>query len=116
MAEEIFQTGIVPSDTDFAIFTDYGDIVGKKQYLDILIWISSDEYIKFHITGYDIGLVCNGFVYHTKYDQYDIIPRASIQNTGDNLLALAKALANAPELADTTVSYSTTEKVLLNTL
>jgi len=70
----------------------------------------------FHITGYDIGLVCNGFVYHTKYDQYDIIPRASIQNTGDNLLALAKALANAPELADTTVSNSTTEKVLLNTL
>jgi len=36
MAEEIFQTGIVPSDTDFAIFTDYGDIVGKKQYLNIL--------------------------------------------------------------------------------
>jgi len=103
MAEEIFQTGIVPSDTDFVIFTDYGDIVGKEQYLNILIWISADEYIIFHITGYDIGLVCNGFVYHTKYDQYDIIPRASIQNTGDNLLALAKALANAPELADTTV-------------
>ncbi|XP_017077538.1 endoplasmic reticulum metallopeptidase 1-like [Drosophila eugracilis] len=79
MAEEIFQTGIVPSDTDFDIFSEYASLV-----------------------GYDIGLVCNGFVYHTKYDRYDIIPRASIQNTGDNLLALVKALANAPELADTT--------------
>nr|XP_017000980.2 endoplasmic reticulum metallopeptidase 1-like [Drosophila takahashii] len=79
MAEEIFQTGIVPSDTDFVIFSEYANLV-----------------------GYDIGLVCNGFVYHTKYDRYDIIPRESIQNTGDNLLGLVKALANAPELADTT--------------
>ncbi|XP_017128845.1 endoplasmic reticulum metallopeptidase 1-like [Drosophila elegans] len=79
MAEEIFQTGIIPSDTDFSIFSDYGNLV-----------------------GYDIGLVCNGFVYHTKYDRYDVIPRGSIQNTGDNLLGLVRALANAPELADNT--------------
>jgi len=48
MAEEIFQTGIVPSDTDFAIFTDYGDIVGKKQYLNILIRTNADESFSYH--------------------------------------------------------------------
>jgi len=29
MAEEIFQTGILPSDTDFAIFVKYGNLIGK---------------------------------------------------------------------------------------
>ncbi|KAH8270871.1 hypothetical protein KR018_008083, partial [Drosophila ironensis] len=79
MAEEIFQTGIVPSDTDFVIFSEYANLVGL-----------------------DIGQVVNGFVYHTKYDKFDVIPRASIQNTGDNLLGLVRGLANATELSDTT--------------
>jgi len=29
MAEEIFQTGLVPSYTDFDIFVEYGNLVGK---------------------------------------------------------------------------------------
>ncbi|KAH8290310.1 hypothetical protein KR054_001806, partial [Drosophila jambulina] len=79
MAEEIFQTGIVPSDTDFRIFVGYGKLVGL-----------------------DLGQCVNGFVYHTKHDRYDIIPRDSIQNTGDNVLGLVLGLANAPELSETT--------------
>ncbi|KAH8389309.1 hypothetical protein KR200_011888, partial [Drosophila serrata] len=78
MAEEIFQTGIVPSDTDFRIFVSFGDLVGL-----------------------DLGQCINGYVYHTKHDRYDIIPRDSIQNTGDNVLGLVRALANAPELSET---------------
>jgi len=45
----------------------------------------------------------NGFVYHTKYDTIDVIPRESLQNTGDNILSLVRGLANATELRDTEV-------------
>ncbi|XP_052843515.1 endoplasmic reticulum metallopeptidase 1-like [Drosophila gunungcola] len=77
MAEEIFQTGLVPSYTDFNIFVEYGNLIGL-----------------------DIGQCINGFVYHTKYDRIDVIPRASLQNTGDNLLGLLRTLSNATELRD----------------
>lgn len=30
MAEEIFQAGLVPSYTDFAIFVEFGNIIGKN--------------------------------------------------------------------------------------
>lgn len=51
-----------------------------------------------------MGQCFNGFVYHTKYDLIDVIPRESFQNTGDNVLSLVRALANAPELYDTKVT------------
>ncbi|XP_043644716.1 endoplasmic reticulum metallopeptidase 1 isoform X1 [Drosophila teissieri] len=77
MAEEIFQTGLVPSYTDFDIFVEYGNLIGL-----------------------DIGQCINGFVYHTKYDRIDVIPTAALQNTGDNLLGLVRTLSNATELRD----------------
>lgn len=46
----------------------------------------------------------NGFVYHTKYDRFNAIPRKTYQSTGDNVLALVKALGNAPELENPAVS------------
>jgi len=51
----------------------------------------------------DIAQCFNGFVYHTKYDTIDVIPRESLQNTGDNILSLVRGLANATELRDTEV-------------
>ncbi|XP_033234499.1 endoplasmic reticulum metallopeptidase 1-like isoform X1 [Drosophila pseudoobscura] len=83
MAEEIFQTGLIPSDTDFGIFRTYGKLIGL-----------------------DIGQCFNGYVYHTRYDRVDVIPRASLQNTGDNVLALVRAFSNATELHDTTANPS----------
>ncbi|KAH8297363.1 hypothetical protein KR044_010980, partial [Drosophila immigrans] len=79
LAEEIFQAGLIPSDTDYRIFVEHGNIPGMKL----------------------IFLFVNGYVYHTKYDRTDVIPRGSTQNTGDNVLGLVKALANAPELYNT---------------
>lgn len=51
-----------------------------------------------------MALSQNGYVYHTKYDRPEIIPIGMYQNTGDNVLALTKTLANAPELAASNVS------------
>ncbi|KAH8297049.1 hypothetical protein KR044_003986, partial [Drosophila immigrans] len=78
LGEEVFQAGLIPSDTDFAAFVEFGKI-----------------------PGLDIAQGMNGFVYHTKYDRMDVIPRGSIQNTGDNILGLVRALANAPEMYNT---------------
>ncbi|XP_017865425.1 PREDICTED: endoplasmic reticulum metallopeptidase 1 isoform X1 [Drosophila arizonae] len=78
LGEEMFQAGLIPSDTDFRIFRDYGGV-----------------------PGLDMAYIFNGYVYHTKFDRVNVFPRASFQHTGDNVLALARALANAPELDDT---------------
>ncbi|XP_034110824.1 endoplasmic reticulum metallopeptidase 1-like isoform X3 [Drosophila albomicans] len=77
MGEEIFQSGIMPSDTDFRQFNLFGNI-----------------------PGLDMAQCINGYVYHTKYDLIDVIPRGAFQNTGDNILSLVRNLANATELYD----------------
>ncbi|XP_017462769.1 PREDICTED: endoplasmic reticulum metallopeptidase 1-like, partial [Rhagoletis zephyria] len=76
-AEELFQSGIIPSDSDFRIFKNFG-----------------------HIPGLDIAHFKNGYVYHTKFDSIDVIPRGTLQSTGDNILALARAFSNSTELKD----------------
>ncbi|XP_017835549.1 endoplasmic reticulum metallopeptidase 1-like [Drosophila busckii] len=75
LAEELFQTGIIPSDSDFTIFKKY-------------------------MPGLDMTQIINGYVYHTKYDVIDIIPRESFQNSGDNILNIVRGLSNATELRD----------------
>ncbi|KRJ99888.1 uncharacterized protein Dyak_GE12045, isoform B [Drosophila yakuba] len=92
MAEEIFQTGILPSDTDFGIFVTYGNLIGL-----------------------DTAKFINGFAYHTKYDQFSNIPRGSIQNTGDNLLGLVRSIANSTEL-DNTAAYETGHAIFFDVL
>ncbi|KAL5289346.1 hypothetical protein ACFFRR_009469 [Megaselia abdita] len=110
VAEEMFQRHVIPSDTDFRIFRDHGPV-----------------------PGLDMAHQYNGYVYHTKYDVVDIIPNGTYQSTGDNVLSLAKAIANAPELDDTSkhaeghtvyydymgsflVFYSETEGIIINVL
>ncbi|XP_017839199.1 endoplasmic reticulum metallopeptidase 1 [Drosophila busckii] len=75
MAEEIFQAGILPSDTDFRIFRDYGQV-----------------------PGLDMAQISNGYVYHTEFDNYANVPRNCLQNSGENVLPLLRAFANASEL------------------
>lgn len=79
MGEELFQNNLIPSDSDYRIFRDFGEIGGM-----------------------DFAFNANGYVYHTKYDTADIIPLGTYQHTGDNMLALTKSLARSSELYNVT--------------
>ncbi|KAH8252654.1 hypothetical protein KR032_001078, partial [Drosophila birchii] len=81
-AEEMFQAGLIPSDTDFRVFRDFGVV-----------------------PGLDMANVYNGFVYHTEFDRFTVVSRDSLQNSGDNLLALVKSISNAEEMYDTEVGF-----------
>ncbi|XP_055371692.1 endoplasmic reticulum metallopeptidase 1-like [Condylostylus longicornis] len=85
-AEEIFQSGLIPSDTDFRIFRDFGNI-----------------------PGLDFAHAVNGYRYHTKFDHIDFISKNVIQNTGDNILELTKIIANSKELGETYMHSQGTE-------
>lgn len=71
LAEEAFQFGLIPSDTDFRIFRDFKGLAGL-----------------------DIAFIKNGWVYHTKWDKLSEIPPGSLQHMGDNALAMVKYLGN----------------------
>uniref|UniRef100_A0A8C1SNQ9 Endoplasmic reticulum metallopeptidase 1 n=1 Tax=Cyprinus carpio TaxID=7962 RepID=A0A8C1SNQ9_CYPCA len=77
VGQEIFQSGLIPSDTDFRIFRDFGNI-----------------------PGIDLAFIENGFLYHTKYDTPERIHTNSIQRAGDNILSVLKHLVMSEELAD----------------
>ncbi|XP_071441438.1 endoplasmic reticulum metallopeptidase 1-like [Hetaerina americana] len=74
IGEEIFQSGLIPSDTDFRVFRDFGNI-----------------------PGLDMAHAKNGYVYHTKYDDISRTSLGSMQHTGDNLMALIPSVMSAPE-------------------
>ncbi|KAH8271620.1 hypothetical protein KR018_011295, partial [Drosophila ironensis] len=99
MAEEIFQADLIPSDTDFRIFRDFGPvpggwIVNRTIYLNENLEIIPE-------TGLDLAGCYNGFVYHTKFDRFKVISRGSLQNTGDNVYGLVHSISNAEEMYDT---------------
>ncbi|XP_037954984.1 endoplasmic reticulum metallopeptidase 1 [Teleopsis dalmanni] len=75
IGEELFQNDFIPSDTDFRVFRDYHGL-----------------------PGLDMAHTLNGYVYHTKYDNFGNLERGTYQTTGENVLALTWALANAKEL------------------
>ncbi|TRY97146.1 hypothetical protein DNTS_032795 [Danionella cerebrum] len=77
VGQEVFQSGVIPSDTDFRIYRDFG-----------------------RIPGIDLAFIENGFIYHTKYDTPERIHTDSIQRAGENLLALLRYLLVSEELAD----------------
>jgi len=42
MAQEIFESGIVPGDTDFRVFRDFGNVSGKeKEFLRRFQWLKT---------------------------------------------------------------------------
>ncbi|XP_072018975.1 endoplasmic reticulum metallopeptidase 1-like [Amphiura filiformis] len=75
VAQEIFQANLIPSDTDFRIFRDFGKI-----------------------PGLDIAFISNGYVYHTKYDNLASIQPGCIQRAGDNVLSISHHLLTSDEM------------------
>ncbi|XP_041356621.1 endoplasmic reticulum metallopeptidase 1-like [Gigantopelta aegis] len=74
-SQEIFQSGLVPSDTDYRIFRDFGNIAGL-----------------------DIAHIQNGFVYHTKNDVADMVAAGCMQRGGENVMSLLTTLASSPQV------------------
>ncbi|KAK2579325.1 hypothetical protein KPH14_008277 [Odynerus spinipes] len=93
LAQEIFESGIVPGDTDFRIFRDFGNI-----------------------SGVDFAWSTNGYVYHTRFDTVDQIPLGSLQRTGDNILALARGIMLEDFLPDKTSQNSAENLVFFDFL
>lgn len=71
VGEEIFQSGLIPSDTDFRIFRDFAKI-----------------------PGLDFAFIKNGYAYHTKFDNVENITPGSIQHEGSNILSLVETFGN----------------------
>lgn len=80
LAQELFESGLIPADTDFRIFRDFGNL-----------------------SGVDFAWSANGYVYHTRLDTAERVGAAALQRTGDNVLALVRGvldgdwLRSAPE-------------------
>ncbi|KAJ6642253.1 Endoplasmic reticulum metallopeptidase 1, partial [Pseudolycoriella hygida] len=110
LINELFDMKIIPSDSDFRIFRDYG-----------------------HIPVLDFAIYRSGYVYHTQSDVPEKIPLGTYQNVGDNILSIAKAIANSEELKDPNahksdnpiyfdylgwflITYSVTVSIVINVL
>ncbi|XP_076681167.1 endoplasmic reticulum metallopeptidase 1 isoform X2 [Andrena cerasifolii] len=93
LAQEIFESGVVPGDTDFRIFRDFGNV-----------------------SGLDFAWSTNGYVYHTKYDNIDQIPLGSLQRTGDNILALLQGIVLDDYLSEVTVQDNAEKLVFFDFL
>lgn len=76
-SEEMFETGILSSGTDFESFRDDG-----------------------HVPGLDLAYCSGGWKYHTKFDHIRYMTNDSIQNTGNNVLELVKLMVNSDEVSN----------------
>ena len=70
LGQDIFQSGAIPSSTDFEIYRDGA-----------------------HVPGVDIAFYRNGYAYHTQLDRTWNTTPGSVQHMGANALALTRALA-----------------------
>ncbi|KAF9156210.1 hypothetical protein BG015_006795 [Linnemannia schmuckeri] len=76
LANDLFATGIILSDTDFRIFRDHGNI-----------------------TGIDMAVYKNSYVYHTPLDVNENMESGLPQHMGENVLAIVNHVANQADLS-----------------
>ena len=79
MAQEIFQTKIIPGWTDFETYVEFSE---------------------HEIAGIDMVFIRNGYVYHTDIDDVRHVTQGTLQHLGNNLLPTVRALASSPYLVD----------------
>ncbi|ETW01069.1 hypothetical protein, variant [Aphanomyces invadans] len=62
IAQEVFQSGVIPGVTDYTVYSEHGDVAGM-----------------------DFAYVANGYVYHTPLDDISRIQPGAIQRLGENV-------------------------------
>ncbi|HEX5581053.1 MAG TPA: M28 family metallopeptidase [Gemmatimonadaceae bacterium] len=72
IGQDIFQSGLIPSGTDFEVYTGGG------------------------ARGLDVAFYRGGWAYHTALDRAAAVDPGSVQHMGDNALATVRALAAGP--------------------
>ncbi|KAG1379989.1 hypothetical protein G6F61_004455 [Rhizopus arrhizus] len=77
MANDVFRTGLILSDTDFRQFVQYGNL-----------------------TGIDMAIYKNSYLYHTHLDIPQYLEPGAIQHLGENTLAIVNYLAQNASLID----------------
>ncbi|KAI8370366.1 uncharacterized protein BYT42DRAFT_582089 [Radiomyces spectabilis] len=75
MANDVFRTGLILSDTDFRQFVQYGNL-----------------------TGIDMAIYKNSYLYHTHLDVTKHLQPGAIQHLGENTLAVVNYLAQNSSL------------------
>jgi hypothetical protein len=81
VAQEIFQNNLIPSDTDFRIFRDYGNL-----------------------SGIDMAYINNAYVYHTEHDSLNNVGIGAMLRCGENVLNVAKELVSYSTKVELTTS------------
>ena len=74
LANDVFSTGLILSDTDFRQFVDYGK----------------------GLTGLDMAIVGNSYLYHTRKDIPTYLEPGATQHFGENVLAIIEHLCLNP--------------------
>ena len=70
IAQDLFRTGVIPSNTEFAVYTGQGKL-----------------------RGLDLALYEDGYAYHTVLDTADRVERGTMQHIGETALAVTRELA-----------------------
>ncbi|MCY1072987.1 M28 family peptidase [Archangium lansingense] len=89
VGQELFQSGLIPSDTDYRVFTSEA-----------------------HWPGMDLALYQDGYAYHTPLDGLARVEPGSLRQLGENVLALVRELARGPRPEDAGEAVSTYYDVL----
>ncbi|NOK39858.1 M28 family peptidase, partial [Corallococcus exercitus] len=76
VAQDLFQSGLVGSDTDFRVYREHG------------------------LPGLDLAFYEDGYAYHTALDGPERLEPGSLQHLGDGVLALVRELARSGWAAD----------------
>jgi len=77
IAQDVFQSGLVPSDTDFRVYTEHADTV---------------------IPGIEFVFYQNGYLYHTHGDTVENMDSGSLQHIGNSAFDMLKALIEHPDI------------------
>ncbi|MCO5599089.1 hypothetical protein L7F22_053189 [Adiantum nelumboides] len=74
LANDVFSTGLILSDTDFRQFVQYGGL-----------------------SGLDMAVVGKSYLYHTRKDLIEHFQPGMIQHFGENIIAIVEHLASSPQ-------------------